>query len=201
MMSFFVAVLLRPDIQAKAQEELDAVTGRERLPTFQDRPMLPLVNAICKEVLRWRPVVPLAVPHATTEDDVYKGLFIPKGALVMGNVWAILHDPEMYPDPDAFKPERFLNQDGSAREDPVLASTFGFGKRICPGRHFVEATLFILVASLLSVFNIEKSSANGGPDVYSFTGTLISRPNPFPCSITPRDKKAEDLIVVDSLAC
>jgi cytochrome P450 len=107
----------------------------------------------------------------------------------MGNVWygicpipfalastirrAILHDPEMYPEPDVFKPERFLNQDGTSREDPVLASTFGFGKRICPGRHFVEATLFILVASLLSVFNIEKSSANGGPDVYSFTGTAI----------------------------
>jgi cytochrome P450 len=75
MMSFFVAILLRPDIQAKAQEELDAVTGRERLPTFQDRPMLPLVNAICKEVLRWRPVVPL-------------GEFTTRGSLTQN-----IHDP------------------------------------------------------------------------------------------------------------
>jgi cytochrome P450 len=91
--------------------------------------------------------------------------------LVVGNAWyeicyiasrvgfpyfrAILHDPAIYPDPDVFKPERFLNADGSLRDDPVLASTFGFGKRICPGRHFIDSTMFIAVASLLSVFKIE----------------------------------------------
>jgi len=81
---------------------------------------------------------------------------------------AILHDPVMYPEPDSYKPERFLNPDGSLRDDPVLASTFGFGKRICPGRHFVDATLFIAVASMLSVFNIEK--AKGTPDEFSYSG-------------------------------
>jgi cytochrome P450 len=68
---------------------------------------------------------------------------------------AIFHDPSIYPEPDIFKPERFLNPDGSLRDDPVLTSAFGYGKRICPGRHFVDATLFIYVASLLSVFRIE----------------------------------------------
>jgi cytochrome P450 len=58
-MSFFLAALLHPDIQKRAQEELDAVTGRERLPTFDDRPRLPFVDAVCKEVMRWRPVTPL----------------------------------------------------------------------------------------------------------------------------------------------
>jgi hypothetical protein len=58
-MSFFVAALLRPEIQTMAQAELDAVTRRERLPTFEDRPRLPFVDAICQEVVRWRPVVPL----------------------------------------------------------------------------------------------------------------------------------------------
>jgi cytochrome P450 len=69
---------------------------------------------------------------------------------------AILRDPAMYPKPDIFKPERFLNPDGSLRGDPILTSAFGFGKRICPGRHVVDATLFYSVASLFSVFNIEK---------------------------------------------
>jgi len=87
LMSFFVAALLHPEIQIRAQEEIDAVTGRERLPTFEDRQRLPFVDAICKEVLRWRPVVPLAIPHAATEDNVYRGFFIPKGALVIGNSW------------------------------------------------------------------------------------------------------------------
>ncbi|KAH9975189.1 cytochrome P450, partial [Russula compacta] len=148
MMSFLVAMLLYPDIQKKAQHELDSVIGRERLPTFEDRPRLPFIDAVCKEVLRWRPVTPLAVPHASTKDDIYGGFFIPKGAVVIGNTWAILHDPSLYPEPDIFRPERFLNPDGSLRDDPVLTSAFGFGKRICPGRHFVDATLFISVASL-----------------------------------------------------
>jgi hypothetical protein len=96
-MPFFVAALLRPEIQTMAQRELDAVTMRERLPTFEDRPRLPFVDAICKEVKRWRPAVPLGesllfahssmqkyddrtgVPHATASDDVYEGYFIPKG--------------------------------------------------------------------------------------------------------------------------
>jgi len=197
VMSFVVAILLRPDVQKRAQQELDAVTRRERLPTFEDRPDLPFVDAICKEVLRWRPVTPLALPHATTKDNVYEGFFIPAGALVFGNSWAILHDPVMYPEPDAYKPERFLNPDGSLRDDPVLASTFGYGKRICPGRHFVDATLFIVIASILSVFNIER--AKGTPEKFSYTGGGLSRPHSFRCSITPRDKKAEELIAADAL--
>jgi len=80
----------------------------------------------------------------------------------------------MYPEPDAFKPERFLNADGSLRDDPTLASTFGFGKRICPGRHLVDATLFIVVASLLSVFKIEKGKGAGDtPDSYRYTGGTV----------------------------
>ena len=98
MMTFLVGCLLRPDAQRKARDEIDAVVGRERLPTFEDRPRLPFVDAICKEVLRWRPVTPLgasrdvsnpnsakmlpwfvAVPHAAIEDGFYEGLFIPKG--------------------------------------------------------------------------------------------------------------------------
>jgi cytochrome P450 len=87
---------------------------------------------------------------------------------------AILHDPALYPEPDIFKPERFLNADGSLRDDPVLISTFGFGKRICPRRHFVDATLFIAVASLFSVFNIETGKGGGGKlSDYTFTGTLV----------------------------
>jgi cytochrome P450 len=58
LLSFVVAVLLRPEIQKMVQEELDTVTRRERLPTFEDRPRLPFVGAVCQEVIRWRPVAP-----------------------------------------------------------------------------------------------------------------------------------------------
>ena len=87
---------------------------------------------------------------------------------------AILHDPSIYPEPDVFKPERFLNLDGSLRDDPLLVSVFGHGRRICPGRHFVDATLFIYVASLLSVFRIENvQNGHKMPSEYKYTGVLI----------------------------
>ncbi|KAI9448698.1 cytochrome P450 [Lactarius psammicola] len=176
ILSLLIAVLLNPDVQTRAQHELDAVTGRERLPTFEDRPRLPFVAAMCKEVLRWRPTVPLSIPHATIKDDIYDGFFIPKGAVVIANTWRILHDPAVYPEPDAFKPERFLDKEGKFRDDPILSSTFGYGRRICPGRHFAEMTIFIVAASLLSVFNIEKGRDAGGAGAsYLFTGDGVNR--------------------------
>ena len=65
IMSFFVAMLLYPDIQKKGQDELDSAIGRERLPSFEDRPRLPFIDAVCKEILRWRPVTPLGVSLVT----------------------------------------------------------------------------------------------------------------------------------------
>jgi cytochrome P450 len=112
---------------------------------------------------------------------------VPKSTVTPMIYRAILNDPCIYPEPDVFKPERFLNPDGSPREDPILASAFGFGRRICPGRHFAEATLFITVASLFSVFNIRKGQCAEGatePFAYSFTGSLVKYDFYFylPCS-------------------
>jgi cytochrome P450 len=201
MMTFLIACLVHPEAQKKARDEIDANVGRERLPTFEDRPRLPFVDAMCKEVLRWRPVLPLDVFRVASEDGFYDGFFIPKGALVIGNTWAIFRDPAIYPEPDVFKPERFINPDGSLRDDPLLSSAFGYGKRICPGRHFVDTTLFIYAASLLSVFHIE--TVQGGqekPSEYKYTGSFVNHPESFPCSITPRDKRAEELIIADTMA-
>jgi cytochrome P450 len=78
---------------------------------------------------------------------------------------AILHDPETYPEPKEFKPERFLNEDGSVKDDPTLALAFGAGKRICPGRHIVDATLFIVASSVLSVFNVTKAKDENGNEI------------------------------------
>ena len=74
-------------MQSRAQAEIDQVIGRSRLPAYSDRPNLPYVDAVCKELLRWRLVLPLGVAHATTEDDVYNGYFIPKGTTVLPNTW------------------------------------------------------------------------------------------------------------------
>ena len=78
---------------------------------------------------------------------------------------AILHDPELYPDPEAFKPERFLNEDDTFRDDPTISLAFGAGRRICPGRHFVEAELFVLTASVLSMFNVTRAKDKNGNEI------------------------------------
>ncbi|QRV91293.1 cytochrome P450 family protein [Ceratobasidium sp. AG-Ba] len=103
----------------------------ERLPTYDDRESLPYLGALYKEVLRWHPVGPLAVPHCldSEKDDVYRGMFIPRGCVVVPNVGAMLSNPEVYHDPEVFRPERFLGHDGRLPEPDPERFIFGFGKR------------------------------------------------------------------------
>ncbi|KAI0629111.1 cytochrome P450 [Trametes polyzona] len=152
---FFLAMALHLDAQAKAQEELDAIIGPDRLPTFVDREALPYTNALIKEVLRWHVISPMGVAHRSVEDDIYNGYLIPAGTLVIPNQWAMGREEAVYPDPDCFRPERFL-RDGKINpnvRDPS-SFVFGFGRRICPGLHLVDISLFITFASILHVFRI-----------------------------------------------
>ncbi|KAG8790020.1 hypothetical protein FRC12_012919 [Ceratobasidium sp. 428] len=159
LLIFVLAMLLFPEAQSKAQEEIDAVIGLGRLPTMEDQPKLKYVGNLINEVLRWRPPVPAGVPHACSQDDVYQGYRIPKGAIVIGNIWAINHDSAVYKDPETFNPDRFL--DGSVPPPPI----FGFGRRICPGLHYAEAALFISIASILATFNITLAKDINGNDL------------------------------------
>jgi cytochrome P450 len=74
-------------VQRRAQEELDLHVGSQRLPTFEDRESLVYIEALIKEVLRWAPVVPLSIPHRNTQEDEYEGMKIPKGSMIIANVW------------------------------------------------------------------------------------------------------------------
>ncbi|KAI0326116.1 cytochrome P450 [Cubamyces sp. BRFM 1775] len=128
--AFFCAMIMYPDVQKRAQQELDALVGPDRLPESTDRPSLTYISAIVKEVLRWHILTPLGMSHRCMEDDVYREWVIPENATVMANVWAILHDPERFPEPDAFRPERFL-KDGKLDPNAVDPVTliFGYGRR------------------------------------------------------------------------
>ncbi|PIL22725.1 cytochrome P450 [Ganoderma sinense ZZ0214-1] len=165
---FIVAMALHPEAQKKAQAELDTVVGPNRLPELDDMDKLPYVNAVIKENLRWHTPTPLGLPHVTTLDDEYSGYMIPKGSVVLVNLWSIFHDEKNYPEPDKFMPERFL-QDGNLKpsdtvEDPSRIA-FGFGRRICPGRHLAESMVFIFVSYILHVFDITPSLDDNGHPV------------------------------------
>ncbi|CAL1703516.1 unnamed protein product [Somion occarium] len=194
---FFLAMLMHPEAQKKAQQELDRVVGPDRLPDVDDRASLPYTEAVIKEVLRWQPVAPLAFTHCTAADDEYRGYHIPKGTIVIGNAWSILHDTSAYPDPESFMPERFLNPDGSLNaniRDPQVAC-FGFGRRTCPGRYLAMNSLYQVIASVLHTFNISPSLNDVGRNVIpSEVEGLIFRPLHYDCSIKPRSTAAEVLI-------
>jgi len=187
---FTLAMILYPDIQKRAQEEIENVVGVDRLPDFSDKPSLPYTEAVVRETLRWRPVVPLAISHAATSDDIYEGYLIPQGAAVIPNIWAIARDSEKYPRPDAFDPGRFLDANRQLTKD-TCELAFGFGRRICPGRHFARASVWIAIAHILASFTIEKAKdALGNPitPAPEWATGITSYPKPFPCNFAPRHK-------------
>ncbi|KAI0310501.1 CyP450 monooxygenase [Amylostereum chailletii] len=194
--SFFLAMAVHPAAQRRAQAEIDAVVGRDRLPTFEDRASLPFADAIYREVLRWNPSTPLGVHRQSLQDDEYEGHFIPGGTMLLYNTWAILHNPDVYPDPENFKPERFLNVDGTLNADEVTAA-FGFGRRICIGMHLARSSVWLAIVYTLAMFNIENAKDDEGLDIpveVNYSDGVLSHAAPFKCSITPRDAKAASLI-------
>ncbi|KAJ6558729.1 cytochrome P450 [Mycena sp. CBHHK59/15] len=194
--AFFKAMVLYPDVQAKAQSEIDAVVGNDRLPSFADREHLPYVTALVLEVMRWHCVAPTAIPHRVTEDNVHDGWFFPKGSLVIANIWKMTRDPRLYSNPMVFDPERFIAKDGEKAELDPRDLTFGFGRRICPGRVLADASIFITCAMALAVFNISGDPEFGEIDLEQTTG-LISHPSAFKCSIKSRSDKTFHLIKAD----
>lgn len=197
--SFVLAMLLYPDVQAKAHAEIDRVIGTEKLPSLDDRSSLPYVDAILRELLRWSPVTPLGIPHATTVDDVYEGYYIPKGALVIINVWAMSRDATKFDDPEEFKPERFMNGDGEFINNPATSSDpiFGLGRRTCPGRFAAEAFLWVAIVSMLATFHITKAKDAYGKEIpveRKFTTGISIHPVDFPCWFISRSTGRERLI-------
>ncbi|KAJ7639928.1 cytochrome P450 [Mycena rosella] len=159
--TFILAMLASPEAQTKAQAEIDSVTGGKHLPT---------------------------VPPSSDGRRIF-GYLLPAGSIVLGMPGqAILHDEAVYPDPHTFKPERFL-LDG--RLNPAVRnpeSAFGFGRRLCPGRHMAISSIWITVASLLATFDIRKAVDEDGRTIEP------SGPLPFKCCITPRSPGTVALI-------
>ena len=175
------------------------------------------------------------------EDDVYNGYFLPKNSIILGNAWsviliiqyskpfdgargffrfhrAILHDDRLFPDPFTFKPERFIGPDVDPRVPAAVDYAFGFGRRVCPGRWMAHAFVWVVVASVLSSFRIEKVVRDGrvieptgafSPGILACvvflfsldcsrrpqtSSSLYRSPEKFECSVKPRSKDAEALV-------
>ncbi|XP_050373421.1 cytochrome P450 78A5-like [Argentina anserina] len=146
-------IALHQDIQTKAQEELVTVVGNQRHVRDSDLSNLPYLQAIVKEVLRMHPPGPLLSWARLAVHDVYVDkLFVPAGTTAMVNMWAIAHDPAIWKDPWAFKPERFIEEDVSIMGSDLRLAPFGSGRRVCPGKALGLATVQLWLARLLHQF-------------------------------------------------
>ncbi|KAJ3995888.1 cytochrome P450 1 [Lentinula boryana] len=195
--SFLLSMTLHPDIQRKGQEEIDRVIGQKRLPTFEDRPSLPYVEAIYQEVMRLHPPIPAGVSHTSTKDDFYRGFHIPKGCVVIPNIWAMNRDEELYSDPDKFMPERHLDSPTGPFTSINNIIAFGFGRRVCAGRYMADNTVWLAVASVLATLTLGKAKDEKGTEIDvpgEYTTGMFRHPKPYQASITPRNQNAKKLI-------
>ncbi|KAF8302322.1 cytochrome P450 [Clavulina sp. PMI_390] len=177
--TFLLAMIMHPDVQEKAQAELDREIGQDRLPSISDRPNLPYIESVFKEVLRWHPAAPLAMPHRSTEDIEYRGWTIPKNSIVYGNTWALGHDPEIYPSPEKFNPDRYTA--GTDVKDP-REYAFGFGRRACSGQAFAESTVWTIMATLLATNHMKRALDENGNEIAvaeNYTHSTPHHPIPF----------------------
>ncbi|KHN94886.1 Cytochrome P450 [Metarhizium album ARSEF 1941] len=192
---FVMAMILYPGVARKAQRELDQVVGPDRMPTFDDLDRLPYIHAIVKETLRWRPVIPGGIPHAVTEDDEYKGYHIPKGSMIIPNLWAMAMDERLFKQAERFIPERWI-------ENPALPLfPFGFGRRVCPGQHVGKNSLLINTARMLWAYDFEHAyevrdgvKVQCPVDAMAFTNAFNSQPLPFKAAIIQRSGNVREVM-------
>ncbi|KAF5389652.1 hypothetical protein D9757_004118 [Collybiopsis confluens] len=157
-------------------------------PTFADQSALPQTMAFVLESFRWRPVTSGGFPHRATKDIIWQNYLIPKGSTVIGNAWSVGRDPEIFPEPERFNPQRWIVKDADGKmslRDDLKSYPFGFGRRVCPGQHMATASTFVNTALILWAFTLtpdEKSPI----DTYAFTESANAHPMPFNITFTPR---------------
>ncbi|KXN85014.1 O-methylsterigmatocystin oxidoreductase [Leucoagaricus sp. SymC.cos] len=169
MLTFILGMLLNPDSQRKAQEDIDSVVGNDRLVELSDLSRLRYLPAVVKETLRWNTPLPMGVPHYTTDEDEYNGYHIPKDCTILPNAHAVFHDDDVFLEPDKFDPDRFLKPDGTLRGDlldPEAVAAFGWGRRVCPGKDIAVAMLYLSTASILQLFDISPAIDENGKPVH-----------------------------------
>ncbi|OAL34493.1 hypothetical protein AYO20_06336 [Fonsecaea nubica] len=205
LVGFIQAMLMFPETQKAAQEEIDRVVGPDRMPVMDDAPNCTYIRSCVKETIRWMPTIILGSPHAVIQEDHYMGYRIPNGASVVNNNWTLNMDPERNPNPRKFDPSRFINDsqtefqsatnpDENQRQNWI----FGNGRRMCQGMHIAERSLFLATARIVWAFNIDKPiGPDGKPveaDIDDLVGGTTVQPNDFRIAMTPRSEKKADMI-------
>ncbi|CAL9188037.1 unnamed protein product, partial [Musa hybrid cultivar] len=178
-------LVVHQEIQRRAQSELDAVVGNSRTVADGDIPNLPYLQSIVKETLRLHPPGPLLSWARLAIHDVHVGeSFIPAGTTAMVNMWAITHDERIWPNPESFEPERFMEEDVSVLGSDLRLAPFGSGRRVCPGKALALATVHLWLAQLLQQF--KWVPVETGVDLSECLKMSLEMQNSLVCKAFPR---------------
>ncbi|XP_032137981.1 cytochrome P450 2E1 isoform X1 [Sapajus apella] len=143
-----------PEIEEKLHEEIDRVIGPSRVPAVKDRLEMPYMDAVVHEIQRFINLVPSNLPHEATRDTIFRGYLIPKGTVIIPNLDSVLYDNQEFPDPEKFKPEHFLSENGKFKYSDYF-KPFSAGKRVCAGEGLARMELFLLLSAILQHFNLK----------------------------------------------
>ncbi len=169
-----------PSVQEKIYQEMCSVLPHGLSVTIANKPRMPYTNATLLEALRYISTAPLSIIHRSLSDVELFGFFVPKNTLIITNLWALHHDPDVWGDPERFRPERFLDDDGHlVPADHIYRKNlmpFGAGTRVCVGESLAIARLFIWTARLVQRFDIVPAEGNDltltQADSYLFEGVV-----------------------------
>ena len=181
MLWTLLLVAKHPEVQRRAFEEVVRTIG-SREPSIDDRPAMPYVESVLNEVLRFANPIPLSPHRVLTPVKMSGGYELPADTLVIGNLYAVLHDPNVWPDADHFNPEANFPLGASVEECERRSShliSFGVGRRTCIGESLARHQLFLFLVGLLQHFEIGEHPAHPLPSEQLGTNGVTRAPLPY----------------------
>lgn len=171
------------DVQKKVKEEISRKIGLVEFPQFEDRSKLDYVEAVITEAQRICGIIPISGPRRVYEDTIFEGYTIPKSATILINQYSVHMDPDVYPNPHEFKPERFLNNDTFEMDQNL--TLFGKGNRRCPGEKLAKSAIFLLFVSIMQKYTLLPVQDQGPYAIEIIPGLMLS-PKPYEVLVVPQ---------------
>ncbi|XP_052201692.1 cytochrome P450 81Q32-like [Diospyros lotus] len=189
IMEWGLSLLLNnPESLRKAQSEIDTFVGHDSLICESDVAGLPYLRCIINETMRMHPASPLLVPNDSCDDCTIGGYNIPRGTMLLVNMWAVQNDPRIWAEPEKFMPQRFEGPERAESGDGLKLMPFGSGRRCCPGEGLARRMVGLALGSLIQCFDWERASQEmvDMSEATGVTGLGLTRSRPLMAKCKPR---------------